>query len=294
MGLRLIGMAMLTLMFALAKLLGAKGVNLVELVFYRQLFAVPVVCAWIMWTVGASGFATGNIGRHVPRTIAGLVGMALNFAAVTLLPLAEATTLGFTAPIFATVMSALILREATGIHRWSAVLVGFGGVIIMARPDTAHLPPLGLTIAILAALVVATVSIILRALSRTETPSAIVLWFSVLSIPPIGVLMFWFGQTHDPVTFALIIAMGVAGGIGQLFITGALRWGQIALVLPMDYSSIIWAALLGWVLWGVLPVSSTWAGAGLIIASGLYIVFREHRLGLLAKLKARADADLRA
>lgn len=281
---------MLSLMWALIKLLSARGVHLVELLFYRQLLAIPLVYGWIVWSAGPGGIATKRLDLHATRTVIGLTSMVFNFGSVVLLPLAESTTIGFTAPIFATIFSALFLREATGIHRWSAVLLGFVGVIIMARPDTAHFPPLGLAVAITAAIGVAIISILLRALSRTETPPAIVFWFTVMSVPPLGLLMIWFGQWHDPVTWALIAAMGICGGIAQLLLTSALRWAPVAVVLPMDYSAIIWAALLGWIFWDTLPIASTWAGAALIVASGLYILLREHRLGRVATLLAEAES----
>jgi drug/metabolite transporter (DMT)-like permease len=282
------------MMWVLVKLLGERGVHLVELLFYRQLFAMPVVCGWIIWTMGPRGIATQRIGLHGTRAFIGLTSMAFNFGSVMLLPLAESTTIGFTAPIFATIFSALFLRETTGIHRWGAVLVGFIGVVVITRPDTAHFPPLGLTVAITAAVGVAIISILLRALSRTESPPTIVFWFTLLSIPPLGLLMMWFGRWHDPATFALIVAMGICGGVAQLLLTTALRWARVAIVLPMDYSAIIWSALFGWLLWDMLPIGSTWAGAALIVASGLYIVLREHRLGRIATLRAQADADIRA
>lgn len=292
--LRLGSVVALTLMWAIAKLLSARGVHLVELLFYRQLFAMPVVYAWILWMDGPGGIATRRIDLHMTRTAVGLTSMAFNFGSVTLLPLAESTTIGFTAPIFATIFSALFLREATGVHRWSAVLVGFVGVVIMARPDSAHFPPLGLAIAIGAAVGVATISILLRALARTESPSAIVFWFTLLSVPPLGLLMLWFGQAHDAATWALILALGVCGGVAQLLLTSALRWAPVSVVLPMDYSAIVWAALLGWIFWDTLPIATTWAGAALIVASGLYILLREKKLGRIAMLRAKADADIRA
>lgn len=289
-GLRLASVLMLSLMWALIKLLSQRDVHLIELLFYRQLLAMPVVYGWIVWTVGPGGIATRRVDLHLTRTVVGLTSMVCNFGAVMMLPLAESTTIGFTAPIFATIFSALFLHEATGIHRWGAVVVGFIGVIIIARPDSAHFPLLGLGIAIAAAIGVATISLLLRALSRTEAPPAIVFWFTLLSVPPLGVLMIWFGQWHDPVTFALILAMGVCGGIAQLLLTTALRWAPVAVVMPMDYSAIIWSALLGWLLWDTLPIGSTWFGATLIVGSGLYILLREKRLGHFALLRAEAEA----
>ncbi len=293
-GLRLAAVVGLSLMWALVKLLGERGVNVAELLFYRQLVALPVVYGWILWTVGPGGIATKRLSLHASRMVLGLSSLSLNFTAVMLLPLAESTTIGFTAPIFATIFSAVFLRESTGIHRWLAVLVGFGGVLVMARPDAGHFPLLGLAVAITAAIGVASISILLRAMSRTESPSTIVFWFTLLSLPPTGLLMLWFGQRHDPVTWALIALMGVSGGIAQLLLTNALKWARVAIVLPMDYSSIVWAALLGWLLWGTLPIASTWLGTLMIVGSGLYIVLREHRLGRIATLRAQADADIRA
>lgn len=292
-GLRLGAVVALSLMWALVKLLGTRGVHLVELLFYRQLFAVPVVYAWILWTVGPGGIATRRIGLHATRTGVGLTSMAFNFGSVMLLPLAESTTIGFTAPIFATIFSALLLREATGIHRWAAVCVGFAGVAVMARPDAGHFPLLGLAVALIAAIGVATISIMLRTMSRSEGPSAIVFWFTLLSLPPLGLLMLRFGQGHDPLTWAIIVAMGICGGIAQLLLTNALKWARVVIVMPMDYSAIIWAALLGWLFWGIMPIPSTWIGAGLIVASGFYIVLREHRLGRIATLRAQAAAEIR-
>ncbi len=281
-------------MWALVKLLGARGVHVVELLFYRQLVALPVVFAWIVWSVGPSGVATQRIGLHARRTTIGLISMALNFSSVMLLPLAESTTIGFTAPIFATILSAVVLRETTGVHRWAAVLVGFAGVVVMARPDAAHFPLFGMTVGIMAAIGVASISIVLRSMAQTETPAAIVFWFTLLSLPPMGLLMIWFGRAHDPITWALICALGISGGIAQLLLTNALKWARVAIVLPMDYSAIIWAALLGWLFWGTLPIASTWLGTVLIVGSGLYIVVREHRLGMISTLRAQADADIRA
>jgi drug/metabolite transporter (DMT)-like permease len=291
--LRLAAAAALSAMFALIKYLSDRGVNLVEMIFYRQFFAIPVIYAWIAIKRGPLGFRTSRIGAHATRTIIGLTGMIFNFTGVAMLPLAESTTIGFTAPIFATILSALVLREATGIHRWTAVAVGFVGVLIIAGPNAAHFPSLGVLISLTAAVFVAFVAIVLRELSKTEDIAVIAFWFSVLSAVPIALLMVHYGEGHDLGTFALIFAMGTIGGIAQLLMTNALRWGPVSIVLPMDYSAILWATLFGWLVWGKLPVAATLAGAVMIIGSGLYIAAREHRLGRDEALKAKAEADMR-
>lgn len=289
--LRICAMLALCITFALGKLLNEQGVHLAEIVFWRQLTAVPVVFAWAMVTVGPSGIATRHLGAHARRTGVGLIGMYLNFGAIVLLPLAEATTLGFTAPIFATLLSALILREATGWHRWSAILVGFAGILLMARPDAGHFPLFGVVVGLCAAVFVGIVSIVVRQLSRTESTTAIVFWYSLLSLPPTAIPLFWVSHVHDAMTYALLVALGVIGGVAQMLLTAALRWGKVSVVLTMDYSSILWATILGWLLWDRLPIASTWGGAALIIGAGLYIARREHRLGRDEKLRAAALSE---
>ena len=275
-GLRLTAVICLSVMFVTVRLADARGVHVLESLFYRQALALPIVFAWAMTSGGLKSIRTGRIGVHVSRTVIGMTGMVLNFLSYILLPPAEAATIGFTMPIFGTILSALILKESTGLHRWSAVAIGFLGVLVMIRPDSGHFPPIGLAVAVAASLVTACVSLVLRELGRTEEAGKVVFWFTLLSVPPLGVAMLFVGQAHDAATWGLLLLIGVVGGIAQLCLTAALRWGPVSLVLPMDYSTIIWTTLLGWALWGVLPEETTWIGATLIILSGLYIAWREH------------------
>lgn len=275
-GLRLCAVLCLSIMFITGRIASEHGVNLVETAFYRQLIAMPVVFATIAMTSGIASIRTRRIGVHATRMVIGLVGMMLNFGSYILLPPAEAATIGFTMPIFGTILSALILKEATGIHRWSAVLLGFVGVLVMIRPDAGHFPMIGVAVALAAAIITACVSLVLRELGRTEQSGVVVFWFTVLSMVPLGLAMPFFAQTHDATTWGLLVAIGVVGGIAQICLTAALRWGPVAVVLPMDYSAIIWTTLLGvWIGEG-WPIATTWIGAALIAASGLYIAWREH------------------
>ncbi|UXC91129.1 DMT family transporter [Sphingobium sp. RSMS] len=275
-GLRLLAVICLSVMFVTVRLADARGVHVVESLFYRQALALPVVFAWIAMTSGMGSIRTRRIGVHATRMIIGLTGMVLNFLSYILLLPAEAVTIGFTMPIFGTILSALILRETTGIHRWSAVLIGFLGVIVMVRPDAGHFPAIGVAVALAAAFVTACVSLVLRELGRTESAGVIVFWFTLLSLPPLGVAMLFHGQAHDAMTWGLLLLIGVTGGIAQICMTAALRWAPVSLVLPMDYSSIVWTTLLGWAIWGNWPIATTWIGAALIVGSGLYIAWREH------------------
>lgn len=273
--LRLLAMMMLATTYAIGKLLIERGANLVEILFYRQLFAFPIAAIGAFATVGLALMPRAPLRAHATRTTLGLVGMIFNFGAVALLPLAEATSIGFTMPIFATILSALLLKEPTGIHRWGAVMLGFAGVVIMARPDSANFASLGLLVALTGALITALVAIVLRDLGRTESAPVIVFWFTLLSLPPMGLLMLWFAQAHDPVSWLLLIGLGASGGAAQLLMTASLKWGPVSIVIPMDYSQMIWAIWAGWLLWASWPLPSTWAGAALIALSGLYIAWRE-------------------
>lgn len=269
-------------MLVAIKLAGQRGVHIMESLFYRQFLSLPLVLGWLWLGPGLTSVKTGRIGAHASRTVFGMVGMILNFLSVTLLPLAEATTIGFTVPIFATILSALVLKEATGAHRWTAVIFGFCGVLVMVRPDAGHFPAVGVTIAIAAAVMVATVTILLRQIGKTEAAPTTVFWFTVLSLPPLAIGMIFFGQNHDPLTWGLLAVIGLAGGAGQLCLTGSLRWAPVSVVMPMDYSSLIWATIFGWLIWDYWPGGSTWAGAALIVASGLYIAWRERIRGIRA------------
>lgn len=274
--LRLLSALLMTVMAALIKMAEARGVHLAETLFARQLGASLTVTAVIVAGPGLAIVRTRRLPAHVARAAVGMTSMALLFKALTLLPLAESTTLQFTVPIFATILGAVILRESTGWHRWAAVIVGFLGVLLVAHPGSAVFPLEGAAYGLAAALLTALVSILLRQIGRTENAMTTVFWFSVLSVPVLAVPYAFVAQSHDPATWAILAAIGVSGGLGQIALTAALRLAPVSVVVPMDYSSIIWATLLGWLFFGLWPAHATWIGAPVIIASGLYIVWREH------------------
>jgi drug/metabolite transporter (DMT)-like permease len=276
MSLRLIAAAALAVMFALVKLLDARGVTLVESLFYRQGLALIPVTVWLMLGPGLASVKTKRIGVHISRMVVGLSGMSLNFLGMILLPMTEATVAGFTVPIFATLLAILFLGERPGMWRWGAILLGFIGVLVVLHPDSAMFQSKGMLIALAGALLTAGVSILIRQLGATEPPTTVVFWFSLTSLVPLGLLMPWFGSLdHGPAVWGLLLAMGIVGGLAQIFLTAALRYGPVAVVLPMDYSSLIWSTLLGWLLFQTLPTATTLIGAPIIIASGLVILWRE-------------------
>jgi len=278
MGLRLLTALLLACMFAGVKWASERGVHVVESLFWRQLGSAICATAWVAMGPGFETLRTKRIGAHVTRMGIGLTAMFLNFLAMTLLPLAEATAIGFSVPIFSVVLAALVLGEPTGKWRWGAVVVGFLGVLVVVQPGSSHLPLEGGAVAVVAALLTAAVTIVIRRLGATEAAATTVFWFAVSSLVPLALLMPWFAEAHDPVTWAIVAGLSLAGGLAQLTLTGALRLAPVALVMPMDYTSLIWATLFGFLLFGQLPTEWTWIGAPVIIASGLVILWREHRL----------------
>ncbi|MFM6852992.1 MAG: DMT family transporter [Sphingopyxis sp.] len=290
--LRLMAVAALGAMFALVKLSAGRGVHIVESIFYRQALALPLVVIWIACGPGFASLRTDRLGDHLSRMGIGLTAMTFNFLGMTMLPLAEATVIGFTVPLFATIFAAVMLKEATGRYRWGAVLLGFIGILVVVRPDSAAmLAPghaTGSLVALAGAVGTAGVTIFIRRLGATEPATTTVFWFTASSLVPLGVLMLHFGRGHDGATWGLLAAIGLSGGLAQMLLTLSLRYAPVAVVLPMDYTSLIWATLFGWLLFGALPVPETLVGAPIIIASGLIILLREHHLGKMAAARARA------
>lgn len=284
--LRLLTALLLAVMFALVKLASTRGVNIVETLFYRQCGSALCAVGLVAAGPGFKSLHTRRVGAHVGRMALGLMAMALNFAAMIMLPLAEATAVGFSVPIFSTVLAALLLSEPTGKWRWGAVAAGFLGVLLIVQPGTGDVPLIGASVALVAALLTASVTIVIRRLGATERASTTVFWFAFSSLAPLGAMMLWFAQIHDPATWAILAGLGLVGGLAQLTLTSALRLASVALVMPMDYTSLIWAVLLGAWIFGEMPTPWTWLGAPIIIASGLVIVWREHRLVRRAALSA--------
>lgn len=278
-GLRVGATTCFAFMAATIKLGYEAGVSTPELAFFRFAIGLVPLLGWIAWSRNHGAWRTQRPIAHAARAAIGLTTMVLAFSALAYLPLAEATTIGFAAPLFAVALSALILKEKVGRHRWSAVAIGFLGVLVVMRPGGTQVEPIGLALAIAAAFGVGLVTITIRQIGRTEGTQTTVLWFSLLSILLLSALMPFYASAHPPRTWLILTALGLFGGFGQLFLTSSLRFAPVSVVVPFDYTQLLWAVLLGWWLFADQPPATTWAGAAVIIASGLYTLYREHKLG---------------
>jgi len=278
MGLRLVSAMSLALMFAGVKWVGQRGAGVPETLFYRQIGTVVCAAGFVAIGPGFGSLRTRRFGAHAMRMGIGVVAMLLNFLMVRVLPLAEATAIGFSVPIFATLLAATVLREPTGRWRWGAVVIGFLGVLVIIQPGSGHISTYGGLVALGAVISTACATIAIRHLGTTEPVATTVFWFGLTSLIPLGIAMPFVAHVHDATTFAAIAGLSLAGGIAQLALTGALRLASVALVTPMDYSALLWASLLGLLLFDQAPSQWTWIGAPIVIAAGLVILWREQRL----------------
>ena len=256
-------------------------IPVVELMVFRSVFALPVLLA-ILWRsgLGIGTLKTKRIGGHALRASTGIAAQSCGFFALTLLPLAEQTALGFTQPLFVTMLAIPLLGERVGIYRWSAVLVGFCGVLIIAAGQgalggVAGAPVLGIGTAVAQGLFSALTTLLVRQLSATESSTTITLWQSLLMGGFTLVLLPFFWVTPSPLQWLLLILMGLIGGAAQWLLTEAWASAQVSSLAPYSYSALLWSVLFGWVAFGDVPGWSMLAGGVLIVAAGLYILHRE-------------------
>ncbi|HYD64201.1 DMT family transporter [Azospirillum sp.] len=268
--------------------LAAERYPVLEVTFFRNAVALVPVALAVAMQGGFRSLRTERPGAHLWRAGIGLTSMTLMFWSFHLLPLADAVALNFTAPLFLTALSVPLLGERVGVHRWSAVAVGFVGVLVMSRPGSGMLQ-FGALVAICAAFAQSLAMVQIRQLSRTEPPNTIVFWFTLTStvLCGIGLPFVWVA----PATWAdlgLLAACGLTGGMAQLFLTRAYALAPAAVIAPFSYASILCAALFGWLLWGEVPQVQTMAGVAIVVASGLYILHRETRRNVAVVQSARA------
>ncbi len=248
-----------------------------ELTFFRSFFALIPVCVAIHMTGGfRRTLRTARPVGHFTRTLIGLTTMVAMFWSFHLLPLGDAIALNFASPLFLTALSVPMLGEKVGVHRWGAVLVGFGGVLVIAKPSGDMLN-LGVLVALVGAFCNASAMITIRQLSKTEASNTIVFYFTFLSTALIAVTLPFAWVTPSPLEWAMLTGMGLLGGGAQLLMTRAYSLAPAAVVAPLTYTSLLVAVLFGWLLWGDVPSVATGIGSAIVMASGLYILHRETR-----------------
>ena len=230
----------------------------------------------VLFRQGLAPLRTRRLYGHVGRALVGLTALYVFFLSFSLMPLADAYAISFAAPLFVTALSVLLLKETVGPRRWSAVLVGFVGVLVMIRPGLGVFQPVAL-LPLLGAVLYAGVVIVIRVLSRTESSVAIVFYFTVTGGVLSGLLVPFVWVTPDARDLLMLAGVGVVGACAQLAMTGAFRSAEVSLVVPFEYSAMLWAVLVGYAVWGDVPGVHIWIGVPIVVASGIYIALREIR-----------------
>lgn len=274
-GLRIAAMAMFAVMAVLVKALAKSGLPEAEMIFFRSLFGLIPVLVWILIYRRPDIVKTRNPRAHIIRATIGLTSMFCMFIGLGRMPLNDATAIGFATPIFATLMSAILLGEKIGLHRALAVGAGFGGVVILTGAGSASLFHSGAIYMLMAAILGAAISVTIRQISQTEHSVTITFYFMLAGVIITGLAMPFYWVMPGPETWPLLIGLGLTGGMLQLLLSASLRCAPVSVVMPFDYSQILFVGLMSWIFWSELPNLRTIAGGAVIIGSGLYIFYRE-------------------
>jgi drug/metabolite transporter (DMT)-like permease len=254
----------------------AEQIESVQTAFFRAAISVILLIPY-MAMGRVNPWKSTRITGHFWRTAMGTTSMVLGFYAVAMLPLADATALAFSQPLFSVVVAALVVGEKVRWRRWSATIVGLLGVLIMVRPGEGSLQP-GALIAILNAATVAFSILLVKRLSDTETPLMILTQFAIFStmllLPP----ALWVWKWPDLRGWVLAIGVALTATVGQYFWVQAFKVGEMSVVAPFEYLRLPFAVFVGWLIWDETPVIWTYVGAAIVIASALYIAHREQQL----------------
>lgn len=277
----LVSCAGFSIMAALVKTLG-DSLDSFQVVFFRCVVGFVIMVPLALRSGGLGALKTQAMPMHVARALAGFAAMSCGFYAFTHLPLATATAITFTKPLFLVLIAALFLGEIVRWRRWTATLIGFVGVLIILRPGTTELDP-AMVVALGQALFIATALALIRGMPKSESNLTVLLYFAVLSTAlSLGpAILVW--QTPTLKELSIALAMGVIGVGAQAALVQGYRIGEASLLAPLDYTRLLFATAIGFVAFAEIPDFWTFAGAGVIVVSTIYIAHREARLAGPAK-----------
>ena len=254
----------------------SEQIESVQTAFFRAFFSVLMLLP-LMASGQVRPWHSKRIVGHFWRTTMGTVSMVLGFYALSMLPLADATALGFSQPLFSVCVAALILREKVRWRRWSATVVGFIGVLVMVRPGAGSLQP-GALVALANALTVSLSILLVRRLSDSESPLMILTQFAIWSTLLLAVPAIWVWRWPSAWGWVLAVGVSASATIGQYFWVQAFKAGEMSAVAPFEYLRLPFAVFMGWLIFGQMPEIWTYVGAAIVIASALYIAQREAQL----------------
>ena len=266
--------------------------------FYRSAFAILPILLYLAFKGELrTAFQTRNPFGHLKRGLLGVASMIVGFYGLILLPMPDAIAIGYAMPLLAVVFAAIFLRENVRVYRWSAVFVGMIGVSIISWPKLTLFSEQGLEsqaavgacAVLLAAALGATAMLQLRQLVQEERTATIVLFFS-LTASVLSAMSWFFGwQALTWETLGFMVMAGFFGGLGQILLTESYRFADVSTIAPFEYCSIILGSIIAFLLFDEIPTLTTLVGAFFVIGAGIFIIFREHQLGLERRAARKAS-----
>jgi drug/metabolite transporter (DMT)-like permease len=267
-----------------------------QITFFRSAFAmVPIMVFLLMRGQLVDAFRTDDLPGHLKRGFVGIIAMGFGFYGLVNLPLPEAIAIGYAMPLITVVIAAVFLKEAVGLYRWSAVLIGLTGVVIITWPRLTLFREGGLgsteAMGALAVLVSASLGavamVLVRKLVLTERTPTIVLYFSLsASVFSLATLPFGW-QPIGGQTLLLLAFAGFCGGVAQLLLTASYRYADVSTIAPFEYTSIVLGIAIGYLLFDDVPTSAMLTGTAIVVTAGIFVILREHRLGLQRRAARR-------
>ena len=297
-GLKVLAVCCFITMFTLIKLSGRVPAG--EMVFFRSFFALIPVLAWVVITGGGfNAFKTDDIPGHLWRGIIGVTSMGLGFYGLTILPLPEAVIIGYAMPLITVIMGFFLLKEDIRAYRWAAVVVGLAGVLVVSwprlslirSPDAASLENAIGALAVLGSAAFAAGAMIqIRKLIGREQAITIVIYFTTISaLMSFVTLPFgWIMPERQQIIY--LVSAGIVGGVGQIFLTSCYRYADVSTIAPFEYVSLILSLMIGWLLFSDVPTAQMLIGGVIVVSAGLFIIWREHALGLERKKSKEAQS----
>ena len=253
----------------------SKEVHIFEIAFFRCALVIFVLAPVIIQQ-GKTIFKTRQPKMQFLRIITNSVAMLCFFYGISTTPLAQLTTLGFTVPIFATILAVIFMKEKIRLRRTTALIIGFIGTIVVMRPDISI--ELGALLIIFSSFLWSICLIFIKKLTQTDSAVTISLYFGIGMIPATFILAFPVMEAIDMRQFTILVFIAITGTLAQTIMNTALKKGELALLLPFDFLRLIWSVLIGYVLFAEEPTFTLWIGGFLIIGSTTYIAWREAKL----------------
>jgi drug/metabolite transporter (DMT)-like permease len=297
-GLKVAAVCCFMTMFTMVKLAG--DVPAGEIVFFRSFFALLPVLIWVFWQGdGFKDFRTSDLPGHIWRGVIGVTSMGLGFYGLTILPLPEAVVIGYAMPLITVMMGAFLLKEQVRAYRWAAVIVGLVGVLIVSWPRLTLIGnadagssrlAIGALAVIGSAAFAAGAMIQIRRLIGREPAITIVIYFTVISALMSFISLPFGWIVPDTKQLVVLVMAGIVGGVGQIFLTSCYRFADVSTIAPFEYVSLLISLAVGWFVFADVPTVQMLLGAVIVVGAGLFIIWREHRLGLERKRAKAAQS----